>query len=201
MDAALRVHMRSELSELHRDLAATFIYVTHDQSEALTMADQIAVMMAGEIIQIGTPQQIYTQPQALSVAEFLGSPKINTIEFKDAAIALLGLNSIRHGDAKNAGVKKIKYACFRPEHVRHKVAEKTTGAEIKHLENLGSEFFVHVAHPDLDKRIIMKMDASLGHGLKIGDGIGFDVPFSAFHFFDADGKRVNDVPALYEDVA
>ena len=201
LDAALRVHMRSELSELHRDLAATFVYVTHDQSEALTMADRIAVMMAGEIIQIGTPQEIYTQPQALSVAEFLGSPKINTIVLKDKAITFLKLNTIIHAGIKNTTAKKIKYACFRPEHIRYKEDEKTSGAVIKHLENLGSEFFVHVAHPDLDNRIIMKLEATAGHSLKIGDEIGFEIPFSAFHFFDADGKRINNVPSIYEHVA
>ncbi|MFX6318967.1 ABC transporter ATP-binding protein, partial [Acinetobacter baumannii] len=76
LDAALRVHMRAELAELHRALGATFIYVTHDQAEALTMSNRIAVMMGGNILQVATPEDIYDEPCDLRVAEFIGSPKI-----------------------------------------------------------------------------------------------------------------------------
>ena len=93
LDAALRVHMRAELSELHRNLETTFVYVTHDQSEALTMSDRVAVMMDGMIVQIGTPEEIYNQPEFLSVAEFLGSPKINRLELTDELIAKLKMPS------------------------------------------------------------------------------------------------------------
>ncbi|MDX2203357.1 MAG: ABC transporter ATP-binding protein, partial [Hyphomicrobiaceae bacterium] len=80
LDAKLRVHMRTEIAQLHRRLGATFIYVTHDQAEAMTMSDRIAVMMDGNVIQIGTPDQVYDDPQDLRVAEFIGSPKINVLE-------------------------------------------------------------------------------------------------------------------------
>ncbi|MEM9232439.1 MAG: ABC transporter ATP-binding protein, partial [Pseudomonadota bacterium] len=79
LDAALRVHMRAELAELHRDLGATFIYVTHDQAEALTMSDRMAVMMGGEILQLAPPDEVYTNPTDLRVAQFVGSPKINAL--------------------------------------------------------------------------------------------------------------------------
>ena len=79
LDAALRVHMRAEISELHRDLKTTFVYVTHDQAEALTMSDRMAVMMDGEILQLDTPNEIYKNPSNLRVAEFIGSPKINVL--------------------------------------------------------------------------------------------------------------------------
>ena len=79
LDAALRVHMRAEISELHRKLKTTFIYVTHDQAEALTMSDRMAVMMDGEILQHDTPSEIYNNPVNLQVAEFIGSPKINVL--------------------------------------------------------------------------------------------------------------------------
>ena len=79
LDAALRVHMRAEIADLHRQLATTFIYVTHDQAEALTMSDRIAVMMGGELLQVDTPDNVYRDPHDLRVAEFIGSPKMNTL--------------------------------------------------------------------------------------------------------------------------
>ena len=74
LDASLRVHMRAELSALHKKLRTTFIYVTHDQAEALTMSDRIAVMMEGDILQLGSPEEVYENPKDIRVAEFIGSP-------------------------------------------------------------------------------------------------------------------------------
>lgn len=79
LDAALRVHMRAEIADLHRQLKATFIYVTHDQAEALTMSDRIAVMMGGNILQFDTPGKVYSDPKDKRVAEFIGSPKMNML--------------------------------------------------------------------------------------------------------------------------
>ncbi len=79
LDAALRVEMRHEISKLHQSLAATMIYVTHDQVEAMTLADRIVVLDAGEIIQVGTPKELYNQPANVFVAQFIGSPKMNII--------------------------------------------------------------------------------------------------------------------------
>ena len=79
LDAKLRVHMRAELADLHRRLGATFIYVTHDQSEAMTMSDRVAVMMDGELLQVAPPAALYDDPADLRVAEFVGSPKINVL--------------------------------------------------------------------------------------------------------------------------
>ena len=77
LDASLRVRMRSELADLHRRLGATFIYVTHDQVEAMTMSDRVALMHEGEILQVGPPSTLYSHPANLRVARFLGSPRIN----------------------------------------------------------------------------------------------------------------------------
>src|SRR6185312_15503314 len=79
LDAKLRVHMRSELAELHMRLATTFVYVTHDQVEAMTMSDRVAMMDAGRILQLGTPTELYTRPATLKVAQFIGSPAINVL--------------------------------------------------------------------------------------------------------------------------
>ena len=77
LDAKLRVHMRTELAELHERLGATFIYVTHDQVEAMTMSDRVAMMDAGRIMQLGTPSELYERPANVKVAAFIGSPAIN----------------------------------------------------------------------------------------------------------------------------
>lgn len=79
LDAKLRVDTRAEIADLHRRLGATFVYVTHDQVEAMTMSDRVALMMGGRILQLGTPQEIYDDPLDLRVAEFIGTPKINEI--------------------------------------------------------------------------------------------------------------------------
>ncbi len=80
LDAKLRVTMRAEIKELHRRLGVTFVYVTHDQAEAMTLSDRIAVMFDGELLQVAPPQEIYADPAERRVAEFIGSPKINMIE-------------------------------------------------------------------------------------------------------------------------
>jgi len=93
LDAKLRVHMRTEIAELHRRLGATFIYVTHDQAEAMTMSDRIAIMMDGELLQCATPDEVYNDPSDIRVAEFIGSPKINIIPASTddhGTVALLG---------------------------------------------------------------------------------------------------------------
>lgn len=79
LDAKLRAHMREELAALHRRLGATFVYVTHDQVEAMTMSDRVALMEAGRILQLGTPAELYERPQSLAVARFIGTPSINLI--------------------------------------------------------------------------------------------------------------------------
>ncbi|MFN3321682.1 MAG: ABC transporter ATP-binding protein, partial [Allorhizobium sp.] len=80
LDAKLRVQMRAEIKELHKRLGVTFVYVTHDQSEAMTMSDRVAVMLDGELLQVAPPQEIYADPEDRRVAEFIGSPKIGILE-------------------------------------------------------------------------------------------------------------------------
>ena len=85
LDAKLRVHMRSELAELHARLGTTFIYVTHDQVEAMTMSDRVAMMDAGVILQLGTPSDLYARPANVKVAQFIGSPAINLLPARASA--------------------------------------------------------------------------------------------------------------------
>ncbi|MCJ8142606.1 ABC transporter ATP-binding protein [Ancylobacter sp. A5.8] len=125
LDAALRVSMRQEISELHQSLKTTMIYVTHDQVEAMTMADKIVVLNAGRIEQVGSPLELYKTPANLFVASFIGSPKMNLVEGPEAA---------KHG-AHTLGV--------RPEHIDI-VAEGPWSGTVGICEHLGSDTFLKV---------------------------------------------------------
>jgi len=138
LDAALRVQMRLELTRLQKQLGTTAIYVTHDQVEAMTMADKIVVMRAGRIEQVGSPLELYERPANVFVAGFIGSPRMNLIEGEVAA---------RHGAAV-LGV--------RPEHVHVQPLAEASGGEgeawqgvVTQAEHLGSDTFVYVEVPGL----------------------------------------------------
>src|SRR5262245_52996140 len=143
LDARLRLQMRSEIAQLHRRLGATVIYVTHDQAEAMTMSDRIAVMCEGEILQVAAPDQIYNDPQDLRVAEFIGSPRINIIDVVAAEAGQVRVNgSPTFARVPVAHGAKISLA-FRPEAARLSATGILRG-EVIHTETLGSDFLVHV---------------------------------------------------------
>ncbi|WP_404400195.1 ABC transporter ATP-binding protein [Pelagibacterium halotolerans] len=126
LDAALRVNMRLEISELHKKLNTTMVYVTHDQVEAMTMADKIVVLNAGKIEQVGSPIELYTKPANLFVAGFIGSPKMNFIEGEIA---------------KGQGAATIG---VRPEHLQLAREGGMLTGTVGVAEHLGSDTFVHV---------------------------------------------------------
>ncbi len=126
LDAALRVNMRLEISELHQQLKTTMIYVTHDQVEAMTMADKIVVLNAGRIEQYGTPMELYRSPANRFVAGFIGSPKMNFVDGAEAA--KLGAASIG----------------IRPEHIAITRDQGTWTGRVQVVEHLGSDTFIHV---------------------------------------------------------
>ncbi len=145
LDAALRVHMRSELAELHRLLGSTFVYVTHDQAEALTMSNRVAVMMGGRILQLSPPSEIYADPRDLRVAEFIGSPKINTLEGEIDGAGRVTAQGLVLQRRLAAGPGPVTVA-VRPEHLEPGPAAQPGGSlpvRVVHKENLGSDIFVH----------------------------------------------------------
>ena len=143
LDVQLRVHMRAELTSLHRQSGATFIFVTHDQSEAMTMSDRIAVILNGAVAQVATPGELYDNPASLEVAQFIGTPKINCIE---AHIGLDGWLLFKNqplcplsGTLAYAGQPIT--AAIRPEHIvltRSAHGDPSAG-EVVTVENLGPE--------------------------------------------------------------
>lgn len=170
LDAALRVGMRMEISELHKKLATTMIYVTHDQVEAMTMADKIVVLQAGVIEQVGSPLELYKTPRNKFVAGFIGSPKMNFIEGSDAA----------EHQAHTIGI--------RPEHVSVSTTEGRWKGTVGVAEHLGSDTFIHVhGIPGCDPMTVRaEGDIAVSHG----DTIFLTPNTSQIHKFNAEGLRI-----------
>ena len=170
LDAALRVGMRMEISELHKKLATTMIYVTHDQVEAMTMADKIVVLQAGVIEQVGSPLELYRRPRNTFVAGFIGSPKMNLITGDEAA---------KH-DATTIGI--------RPEHIDVVESGGAWTGTVGVAEHLGSDTFFHIHNTGLAEMLTVRAigDVSLRHG----DTIHLNPRLNEMHRFGADGLRI-----------
>ncbi len=170
LDAALRVGMRMEIGELHKKLATTMIYVTHDQVEAMTMADKIVVLRAGVIEQVGSPLELYRTPRNVFVAGFIGSPTMNLIEGPEAA---------KHG-AHTIGV--------RPEHIDVTEGEGTWSGVVGVAEHLGSDTFFHIHQTGLAETITVRAPGEVS--FKHGDTIHMTPRPDLIHKFDAKGLRI-----------
>ena len=170
LDAALRVGMRMEISELHKKLETTMIYVTHDQVEAMTMADKIVVLRAGNIEQVGSPLELYKAPRNTFVAGFIGSPKMNLIEGAEAA---------KH-DAHTIGV--------RPEHITVSGNEGLWSGVVGVAEHLGSDTFFHIHDTGLAETVTVRADGEVG--FRHGDTVHLTPRDDVIHRFDAQGLRI-----------
>lgn len=192
LDAALRVHMRAELAALHRALGITFVYVTHDQAEALTMSDRMAVIMDGDILQVGEPNEVYKNPQDIRVAEFIGSPQINILPAeanRSGKISSLGVTLQRKLNSPQSGEFSVG---IRPEHL-HLQTKRTAGSfvgKIVHRENLGSDIYVHVELGNHDNLIVARAKPSEAQNTHIGDDIRISAEKEKIMAFGADGKRL-----------
>jgi multiple sugar transport system ATP-binding protein len=190
LDAKLRVHMRAEIAQLHRELGATFIYVTHDQAEAMTMSDRVAVMMDGGLLQVAPPAEIYNDPQDLRVAEFIGSPKINVIDLIASGDGTVGLNGSHvRINAKSPPGQRVKLA-FRPEVAR--LIEPVAGGvcgRVTHVENLGPDIFVHISAAGSASPIIVRTEPR-GWRARVGDNVGLEIPPGRALLFAGNGRRL-----------
>ena len=154
LDAALRSEMRVEISKLHKKLKSNIIYVTHDQVEAMTLADKIVIMNKGNIEQFDTPEDIYSQPKNIFVAEFIGNPKMNIIRINSKDI--IDNNSFNLFDKKivlkNLNLKSDFYIGIRPEDISlEKKSEISFKATLDLVENLGSEkiLYSHINNEEI----------------------------------------------------
>lgn len=169
LDAALRVGMRLEISELHKRLNTTMIYVTHDQVEAMTMADRIVVMNNGVIEQVGTPLELYRNPKNLFVAGFIGSPKMNFIE---------------GAWAQEQGAQTIG---IRPEHISLNQEQSDCKGVIKMSESLGSDTFLHIENTGLSDIITVRVGGE--NNLKRGQEVFLLINRDRMHLFNSKGDR------------
>ena len=156
LDAALRSEMRVEISKLHKRLKSNIVYVTHDQIEAMTLADKIVIMNNGKIEQYGSPEDIYNNPKNIFVAEFIGNPKMNILKIKTQDI--LNENTFKlHGKEikfENSYFDKEFYIGIRPEDISlEKNSEITIDINIDLVENLGSEKIIYTYLNDTEIRI------------------------------------------------
>ena len=192
LDAGLRVHMRAEISELHRDLKTTFIYVTHDQAEALTMSDRMAVMMDGEILQLDTPNEIYNNPSNIRVAEFVGSPKINILQGECDEKGNINCFGIKITDSIKLAQKGNISVGIRPEHMELVTSndKNVFKGKIVYRENLGSDIFLHVTVNEGEQKIIVRSEPSMVFNSAIGDSVMIGWDEQKVMVFDVDGKNV-----------
>jgi multiple sugar transport system ATP-binding protein len=196
LDAALRVQMRIEISKLHQDLGSTMIYVTHDQVEAMTMADKIVVLNSGVIEQVGSPLELYHRPRNMFVAGFIGSPKMNFIKTLaspgkggKSSISLPGGKtlSFQNDTPKRSGSHPVTLG-IRPEHIKvdEKADSQITGT-LRLAEYLGSETMFYVTLED-GSELSVKADglaqAKPGATMRLG------IPANACHLFDEKGAAL-----------
>jgi multiple sugar transport system ATP-binding protein len=195
LDAKLRVQTRAEIARLHQRMGTTFVYVTHDQVEAMTMGTRIAVMSEGLLQQVGTPQILYDQPANRFVAGFIGSPSMNfidvTFDSSSGTPKLVGPAGwtatlpLRFAQSVGATSGRKLVAGFRPEHLELDPVEGDTvtlpgRADV--VEYLGNEELLHVSAADKDIVAIVGSD----HRVKPGDMLNMTLPLSKLHLFDAE---------------
>ncbi|MGL3210539.1 ABC transporter ATP-binding protein [Bradyrhizobium sp. BR 1433] len=198
LDAGLRVQMRAGIKELHRRLSATFVYVTHDQAEAMTLSDRVAVMLDGELLQVAPPQDIYADPDDRRVAEFIGAPKINMLDGvvrEHGLIDVAGSTLAIQVDAL-AGVPLT--LGIRPE--AFQLAEHggsgVLSGSVRLIEHMGSDLFVHLDLPDIDHPLIARLSAGRAPRIAPGQTLHLGIRSDRVLLFTRDGRRLRrDVEA------
>jgi multiple sugar transport system ATP-binding protein len=197
LDAKLRVHMRTELAELHSRLQSTFIYVTHDQVEAMTMSDRVAMMDAGRILQLGTPAALYARPANLTVAQFIGSPAINVLPGEvdgDGRVVVAGAAlPIRVAAAAGSRVSVgLRPEALVPRTRRgHDTRPDTVSiaTRLRRVENLGAELILHCDVAAVEGVVVM---SRVPAGETPAASALVDLVFAPTdcHVFDAAGERM-----------
>lgn len=180
LDAQLRVNMRGELKQLQRQLGVTTLYVTHDQTEAMTLGDRIAVIKDGELQQVGKPDDIYNNPENIFVARFVGTPPMNLLNSEILKVAERKLK-ISDRIAESEAILGV-----RPEHIRINDAEGIFHARISLIESLGVEALLHL---QIEKYELLAR-VSGNSSFKEGDPVRVGFDKKNIHIFDKDGKRI-----------
>ena len=209
LDAKLRLQLRSEITKLHKRLNTTTIYVTHDQTEALTMATRIVVLDKGNIMQVGTPKEVYDLPENIFVAEFIGSPAMNIFdaELESGELIIADTKLKIPEDKKQMLIDQgydnqpVKFG-IRPEDVREEAqfviaSEAAFDARVRVSELHGSETMLYA---DLNNHeFTARVDAR--HNIEVGDKIRFAFDMANGHFFDPEtGQRITNTELMEKDI-
>lgn len=194
LDAALRADMRIELTNLHRDLAATMIYVTHDQIEAMTMADRIVVLNAGDIAQVGAPLELYHKPQNTFVASFIGNPKMNFLPVTCVGVDPTGVRINYEGQTAIIPVKPREGLVghsltlgIRPEHTRLGEGDLNVLATPNVIERLGINTIAYATLPN-DAAYCSLLPGSAP--VRVAEAMSTAIMAADCHLFDAKGEAL-----------
>ncbi|GAA0869707.1 sn-glycerol-3-phosphate ABC transporter ATP-binding protein UgpC [Brevundimonas basaltis] len=192
LDAALRVRMRYEFASLHERLKTTMIYVTHDQVEAMTLADRIVVLNEGRIEQVGQPMELYERPRNLFVAGFIGSPKMNLLPAEIVRASAAGA-TVRTGagetvrvdvDASRAAPGDAVTLGVRPEHLRLSGQGDALGATVTFVETLGHATYAYLDAGETPLTVLLPGDVRPS----AGEAVKLHVAAGETHLFDGDGE-------------
>ena len=196
LDASLRVQMRIELARLHRELGTTMVYVTHDQVEAMTLGDRIAVFNQGKLEQVGPPIQLYREPRSTFVAGFLGSPKMNFLNVETAG-AVAGHLQLKIGQNQSLDLGRSAVNALpdqmtlgiRPEHVRVVATAAGLQARVEMVENLGDTQLVHTTLAGSAEAFSIRLqpDAVIP---RVGDVVGLHIEGANALLFDQSGRAL-----------
>ena len=198
LDAKLRVQMRAEITELHRRLGITFIYVTHDQSEAMTMSDRVAVMLDGALLQVASPQEIYASPEDRRVAAFIGSPRINLLDGtvrKSGEVAAAGTVLTPAGEF-GPGLEPGASVTLgiRPEafHLADSGGPGVVSGRVRLVEHMGSDLFVHLDVPGTSAPLIARLLVERAPQISHGEILHLRVRTERILLFTPDGRRIRN---------
>ena len=198
LDAALRVQTRNEIAHLHERLGATMIYVTHDQVEAMTLADRIVVLNEGHVEQTGSPRELYEQPVSRFVAGFIGSPKMNFLTALARAEGDAGCRISIPGIGEHVLPRRLPASeretrltlGVRPEHLTPTAAAGDAGFNILNVEYLGSEAYLYLETPE-GEALVCRTEAPAP--FVRGDHVTLDFAPHRAHLFDHDGRALPPV--------
>ncbi|EKO3826679.1 sn-glycerol-3-phosphate import ATP-binding protein UgpC [Vibrio harveyi] len=187
LDAKLRVQMRLEIKKLQRRLGTTSVYVTHDQVEAMTLANKLVVLNKGNVEQVGTPLEIYDNPASLFVATFIGSPSMNIL---DGSVSVDGItidDALLPVSTTNLALGEIKLG-FRPEHLQISQDNPWLQVEVELIESLGADLLLYCRTEGGDsQKLVVRVE---GHTpIQIGDKLGLDIKPKHVHLFDANTEK------------